>query len=143
MDGISAAGQGVITMAECLLPNGFEELEQFVDYWVRDTNDERWKQRSKASMEEIRRFYDQMLARAEDAITHLDAFPLDDMPPDSECLFKLLLAIAHAAMAVEMHGQPRARHAQLRSDLHVTEGPWPLGGGGKARKISKAKEVLA
>jgi hypothetical protein len=115
-------------MAEPLLPSGFDELEQFVGYWVRDTNNERWKQRSKASMEEIQRFYDHMLARAEDAIAHLDAFPLDDMPPASERLFKLLLAIAHVAMAVEMHGQPIAHRAQLRSDLQMTQGPWPFGG---------------
>ena len=118
--------------ANCVLPVGFEDLEPFVEYWVRDSNDERWKQRSKAPMDDIRRFYDLMLARAEDAITHLDAFPLERMPADAERLFKLLLALAHAAMAVEMHGQPRAHRAQVRTDLHVTEGPRPFGGGERA-----------
>ena len=112
-----------------LLPPGFEDLEPFVDYWVRSTNDERWIQRSKAPMPEIKRFYDTMLARAEDIITHLDTFALGQMPADAECLFKLLLSLAQAAVAVEMHGQPRAHRAQLRNDLHVTEGPWPYGGG--------------
>eukprot|EP01136_Pigoraptor_vietnamica_P037662 Opistho-1_new@105939 len=118
--------------AERLLPTGFEDLEAFVGYWVRDTNDERWQQRSRAAMDDIRRFYDQMLARAEDAIEYLDPFPLDRMPAEAERLFKLLLALAQAAMAVEMHGQPRARHAQIRSDLHVTQGPWPFGGSPRA-----------
>lgn len=130
-------------MVERSLPSGFDELEQFVDYWVRDSNDARWQQRSKASMQDIRHFYDLMLIRAEDAIAHLDAFPLDDMPPDAERLFKLLLAIAHAAMAVEMHGQPRAHHAQLRNDLHVIQGPWPFGGGGTGKKTISIKEVRA
>ncbi|WP_199688163.1 hypothetical protein [Noviherbaspirillum sedimenti] len=127
-----------------LLPEGFENLEPFVGYWVRDTNNERWKQRSLASMEDIRSFYDAMLARAEDAITHLDKFPLDQMPEDAERLFKLLLAIAHAAMAVEIHGQPRARNAKLRNDLNVTQGPWPFGGvrnGGDHQKTIGNKEV--
>lgn len=112
-----------------LLPKGFEDLEPYVDYWVRDTNDERWQQRSAASMEAIRSFYDRMLARAEDAIALLDTYPLDRMPPEAERLFKLLLALAQAAIAVEMHGQPRARGARLRDDLRVTQGPWPFGGG--------------
>lgn len=127
-----------------LLPAGFEDLEVFVPYWVRDTNDQRWQQRSKASMAEIQLFYDQMLARAEDAITYLDRFAFDDMPQEAACLFKLLLAIAHAAMAVEMHGQPRAHHAQLRTDLHVSKGPWPFGGGERAKdrkKIIKITEM--
>ncbi|WP_201747197.1 hypothetical protein [Glaciimonas sp. PCH181] len=124
-----------------LLPAGFEDLAPFVAYWVRDTNDERWQQRSKASMEEIQHFYDQMLARAEDAISYLDQFAFDDMPQDAACLFKLVLAIAHAAMAVEMHGQPRAHHAQLRSDLHVSKGPWPYGGGERARDRQKIIKI--
>ncbi len=125
-----------------LLPPGFEDLEPFVDYWVRSTNDERWRQRSKASMPDIQRFYDTMLARAEDAIAHLDAFPLGQMPADAECLFKLLLSLAQAAVAVEMHGQPRAHRAQLRNDLHVTEGPWPFGGGEHAASSRPATPIM-
>jgi hypothetical protein len=111
------------------LPDGFEGLEPFVADWVRDSNNERWQQRSAMSMAQIQDFYDAMLAQSEDAIAYLDTFPLDAMPADAERLFKLLLAIAHAAIAVEMHGQPRAAHAALRDDLQVSQGPWPHGGG--------------
>lgn len=110
------------------LPPNFEDLEPFVEYWLRDTNDERWQQRSRASMDDIRRFYDAMLARAEDAIAYLDQFPLDDMPEDATRLFKLLLGVAQAAIAVEMHGQPRARHSPYPHRIHVMNGPAPHGG---------------
>ena len=110
------------------LPEGFEDLQHFVEYWVRDTNDERWQQRSKAAMPDIQAFYDAMLARAEDAIAYLDTFPLDRMPEEATRLFKLLLAIAHAAMAVEMHGQPRVKRSKFPYSIHVKQGPWPLGG---------------
>ena len=63
------------------LPAGFEELEPFVSYWARKTNDERWDQRSRSPMPDIQSFYDAMLARAEDAIAYLDQHPLgNDLP---------------------------------------------------------------
>ena len=43
------------------LPPGFDELEDFVDYWAGETNDIRWDRRSKAAMPDIQRFYDAML----------------------------------------------------------------------------------
>lgn len=110
------------------LPKGFEDLQPFVEYWVRDTSDDRWQQRSKASMEDIQCFYDAMLARAEDAIAYLDTFPLDDMPADAGRLFKLLLAIGQAAIAVEMHRQPRAHHSVFPHGIHISQGPRFFGG---------------
>jgi len=110
------------------LPKGFEDLQPYVEYWVRDSNDERWQQRSKAPMADIKTFYDAMLTRAEDTIAYLDQFPLDNMPADATRLFKLLLAIAQAAMAVEMHGQPRVRNSRFPYKIHMKNGPWPLGG---------------
>ena len=56
-----------------LLPLQFADLSRFVEYWVRDSNDQRWDQRSRAPMEEIQQFYDATLAtRAEDILAHLD-----------------------------------------------------------------------
>jgi hypothetical protein len=114
--------------ADQSLPKGFEDLQPYVAYWMRDTSDDRWQQRSKASMEDIKDFYDAMLARAEDAIEYLDAFPLDNMPDDAGRLFKLLLAIGQAAIAVEMHRQPRAHHSKFPHDIHLTKGPQFFGG---------------
>jgi hypothetical protein len=114
--------------ADQSLPKGFEDLQPYVDYWMRDTSDDRWRQRSRASMEDIRSFYGAMLARAEDAIAYLDNFPLDSMPADADRLFKLLLAIGQAAIAVEMHRQPRAHHSKFPHEVHITKGPKFYGG---------------
>lgn len=52
-------------------------------------------------MADIQRFYDAVVARAEQGIAHCEQFPLGQMPADTERLFKLLLAMNHAAIAVE------------------------------------------
>ncbi len=109
------------------LPAGFEDLQPFVAYWARDTNDARWDQRSRASMENIQTFYDAMLARAEDAIACLDHYPLDAPPPDAARLGLLLIALGQAAIAVEMHGQPRTAYSAFPHGIRVIKGPWPFG----------------
>jgi hypothetical protein len=111
-----------------LLPPQFSELSRFVEYWVRDHNDQRWDQRSRAPMEEIQQFYEALLPRAEDIIAHLDHYPLgDDLPAAEGRLARLLLALGQAAIAVEMHGQPRTAYSQFPHNIHVVKGPWPLG----------------
>lgn len=114
--------------ADPSLPAGFEALEPFVAYWVHDTNDARRAARSTAQMEDIQAFYDAIVPRAEEGIAHLEQFALDSMPADAERLFKLLLAMNHAAIAVEMHGQPRAFDSTWPSAVRITQGPWPHGG---------------
>lgn len=112
-----------------LLPPGFEALEPFVAYWVHETNDQRRQARSTARMEDIQAFYDAIVAQAEAGIAYLEAYELGKMPPDAERLFKLLLAMNHAAIAVEMHGAPRAADSTWPSPVRIAQGPWPHGGG--------------
>lgn len=114
---------------EALLPPGFENLEPFVDYWARKTTNERWDQRSRAAMADITAFYDAMYERAEDAIAWLDThFPLGAaLSAPAERLAELLLALAHVAIAVEMHRQPRSPHTAFPHGIRVASGPWPLG----------------
>ncbi len=115
------------TQSDALLPPGFGELEGFVAYWAGETNDIRWDRRSRAAMAEIRRFYDAMLPRGEDAMKYLEKFPLAEMPDDATRLFRLLLSLAHASMAVEMHRQPRAKFSPFPHGMHIGRGPWPQG----------------
>lgn len=110
------------------LPDGFESLEPFVAYWCHDANDARRAARSQATMHDIKAFYDAIVARADEAIAHVEQFELGRMPPDAERLFKLLLAMNHAAIAVEMHGAPRAIDSTWPSAVRVSRGPWPHGG---------------
>lgn len=118
------------------LPPDFQALEVFVDDWALDSTDARRDRRCGSSMVEIQRFYDAIVARAEDGIAYLEQYPLGDMPPDAECLFKLLLAMNHAAIAVEMHGQPRAHAAKYPNSVRMTQGPWPLGGSFRLGEMS-------
>lgn len=112
---------------DSLLPPGFAALEEFAPYWASATTDLRWDRRAKAEMPEIRRFYDAALARAEDIIAYLEAFPLGAMPEAETKLFQLLLALPHAAMAVEFHHQPRALASPFPHGMKIGRGPWPQG----------------
>ena len=117
-----------MTATSSRLPPAFQQLEGFVPYWSLETNDQRRAARSTAEMDDIQRFYDAMVPCAEAAIVHCEQFALGQMPPDSERLFKLLLAMNHAAIAVEMHGAPRAFDSTWPSAVRITQGPWPHGG---------------
>lgn len=105
-----------------LLPDGFEALEPFVGYWARPTTQERREQREAASMEAILAFYAPMIALAPAAMRHLEAFPLDAMPPPAARLMELVLALAHVSMATELHGQPRAPHTPYPHGVRLVQG---------------------
>jgi hypothetical protein len=109
------------------LPEEFRELEPFVPYWAVNTSQERIARRSEASMEAMKLFYDAMLLRGEEILSYIERSPLDQLPPESELLFKLMLSLAHVAMAVEIHGQPRAPNSPYPNGLRITQGATPLG----------------
>lgn len=115
------------TMGEGALPAGFEELAPFVAYWVVPTSQERIARRSEASMHDIRQFYDAMMARGEELLAFFDRYPLDDLPADAATLYQLLLALAHAAMAVEVHRQPRAPNSPYPNGIRIVRTPQPFG----------------
>jgi hypothetical protein len=105
------------------LPGGFEELEPFVDQWCLKGAQERHARRESASMEDIRRFYDAMLVKAPAAIAYLEGKPFDGLPDDEQRLMHLLLALGHVAVAVEVHGQPRAPHTPYPHRVRLTQPP--------------------
>ena len=109
------------------LPAGFEDLEAFVDRWSVPTSHERWIKRAAMPYAEIETFYDAMLARADDATACLEQFPLDDMPEPEQRLFQLMLAMCHAAIAVEVHQAPSIRHAPQAHALRIVKGFQPHG----------------
>jgi hypothetical protein len=104
------------------LPAGFEELECFVDHWGGHTTQERMSARCSVEMPEIRQFYDAMTERAEDALVHLEQFPMDAMPPDALQLLALVLALAQAHIAVEVHGAARAPNTPWPNSIRLTSG---------------------
>ena len=92
-------------MAQQQLPEGFRDLEPWLA-WSLATERERSAKRQSSTMEEIKAFYDAMLARMEEVLSYLEQFPLDNIPPDAQQLFYLTLSLAEVAPAVELFGQP-------------------------------------
>jgi hypothetical protein len=61
---------------------------------------------SDGTMEDIKAFYDAMLARMEEVLPYLDQFSVDALPKDAARLFYLTLSLAEVAPDVEQFGQP-------------------------------------
>jgi hypothetical protein len=93
-------------MADALLPAEFSDLERYAATWCLATEPERWAQRLRTSMEDLRGFYDAFFPRAEAASAYCDRFPLDDMPADAERLLQLLHSLLMVSYAVEVWKQP-------------------------------------
>src|SRR3546814_18834237 len=70
-------------------------------------------------MAEITRFYDVLLSRSEAILDHVETFPLYAMPAPTLRLFRLQLALAHAAMSVELHKQPRSHHSPYPHQVRI------------------------
>ena len=92
-------------MPESLLPAQFHELEQWKE-WSLATDQERSAKRQASTMEDIKTFYNAMLARMEEVLPYLEQFSADELPQDATRLFYLTLSLAEVAPAVEQFGQP-------------------------------------
>lgn len=93
-------------MPESALPEAFRDLEPWLA-WSLETEKERSDKRQASSMDELKAFYDAMLARMEAILSYLDQFSLDDLPADAQRLFLLALSLAEVAPAIEQFGQPQ------------------------------------
>ncbi len=109
------------------LPRGFEALEPFVAQWCCDTSEKRMQVRCEADMGEIRSFYNSMLEHADEAFDLIERYPLGDMPEDVARLAKLLLGLAQASVAVEIHGQPRAPDTPYPNSIRLVRSTSPFG----------------
>src|SRR5215470_17569131 len=93
-------------MSDARLPPEFAQLESYAATWCLPTEPERWAQRLRSSMDEMRAFYDAVFPRAEEAIACCERFPLDDMPAEAERLLQLLYSLLMVSYAVEVWKQP-------------------------------------
>lgn len=93
-------------MSGALLPAEFSELEPFATTWCLRTEGERFAQRLGSSMEDMQAFYDAFCPRAEEAITHCERLPLDDMPEDAHRLLQLIYSLIMVSFPVESWRQP-------------------------------------
>ncbi len=109
------------------LPDGFAELEAFVDDWDLPTSHARWIHRNQSPYADIMRFYEAMVARAEEATALIEGHPLHAMPDDVARLFRLVLALTHAAIAVELHKASHSPYSPVTHNLQLTVGIQPCG----------------
>ncbi len=111
-------------MAEKLLPPEFADLEPFAATWCLATEPERFAQRMAVPMDEMQRFYDAVTARADEALTYCDKFPIDDMPEDAKNLLHLLYSMVMVSFPIERWGQGRVPDTGAAYlDLLVEPGP--------------------
>ena len=89
-----------------VLPAEFADLEQYSD-WCLPDEAQRYAKRLSTSMYEMQDFYDAITARAEEAISYCDKFPLDDLPDDVLALMHLLYSMITVSFPVECWKQPR------------------------------------
>jgi hypothetical protein len=94
-------------MSTTSLPDGFADLEPYVEEWARPTHAERYEVRLSKTFDELCEFYDAIAARAEDAIAHLDGLDLDALPEDATRLLHLLYSMILVSYAVNVFHQPR------------------------------------
>ena len=109
------------------LPRGFEALEPFMAQWCCETSAERMEVRCEADMGDIRSFYDSMLEHADAAFDLIERYPIGEMPDDVARLAKLLLGLAQASVAVEIHGQPRAPDTPYPNSIKLIRSTAPFG----------------
>jgi hypothetical protein len=114
-------------MMPSALPGGFQSLDPFVPYWSGETTQMRWDRRSAATMEEIQSFYDAMLHHADAALALLQQRPLSELDEPEATLLRLLLSLASCAIAIELHGQPRAPYSPYPHGIRVLKGSAPYG----------------
>ena len=87
-----------------ILPQGFQELEQFVDDWGTLCNqNERYLQRQKTPYPQLKLFYDAITPRIEEVFEHLEIFTYGEpLPAPQQHLLNLLLGLSEVAQAVEV-----------------------------------------
>jgi hypothetical protein len=94
------------------LPDGFEALAPYAETWGKlESQLDRYLLRQKSTMAELRAFYDAAAPRLEAAFSHLDEFPMDDLPPGEALLYRTILGLTEVAQAIEVFNQPGVPYA--------------------------------
>ncbi|GLE53459.1 hypothetical protein [Mycobacterium montefiorense] len=89
------------------LPEGFADLVPFVAGWALPTRAQRYEARLSKPYDDLVTFYDAIAPRAEEAIAHLDALDINELPEDAERLLHLLYSMILVSYAVNVFKQNR------------------------------------
>lgn len=103
------------------LPEGFEDLERFVDFWAVETMAERMARRFAHDGDARRAFYGAMAPRLQAAIDRLGAVGVERaMSAPERRLKQLVLAMAEVALTIEIYDpEIEARHSRSNRQIHI------------------------
>jgi hypothetical protein len=89
-----------------MLPDTFQDLEEFAEKWCIATEPGRYTERLNSTMPQMHAFYDAAFPRIREAMTYLDQFPLHDLPERELNLLHLMYSLIMVSLPVEVWGQP-------------------------------------
>lgn len=99
------------------LPDGYEVLEPFVDFWAVHGTAARDAKRTASSEAQRKAFYQIAKDHVPRALALLDQTPLDQFDEKQSNLMNLLLSFAHVVNAVELLGAGEEKHAKFRAAM--------------------------
>jgi len=102
------------------LPSGFEALQPYAETWGKlETQTERYLHRQHCTMKDLKAFYDAAAPRLEEIFSHLEKFPMNELPEPEALLYRTTLGLTEAAMAVEVFGQPGVPYAPFPHTMAI------------------------
>lgn len=104
------------------LPEGFEDLAGWLNEWALKTEQQRFGKRVRSTIEDIRPFYDAMLARMPAIMEHLSRLPVEGLAPEDEALMKLALSYVEISRCFEAWGQIDVRADFFKPEYLHTDG---------------------
>lgn len=102
------------------LPQGFAALEPFVAQWAVEDTAQRCEMRGSSTQEEREAFFAAATPLLDAALEYLDGQPLHSLAGADARLMKLMLALAHVALAVEIQGMDEEKGTPWRKRMKVT-----------------------
>ena len=110
-----------------LLPEGFEALEPFVEYWAVAPAALRAERRTLSTQQQREDFYNIANGILPAALAYLDIMSLSQLCESERRLMNLMCSFAHAAYAIEVQAENESQHARLRNGLRITRATADIG----------------
>lgn len=104
------------------LPEAFADLQTWLPQWAPDTEAARNVKRRASSQQDLNAFYQALLPRMEAIIGHLNALPLQTLPPAEQQLLHLALTFMEIAPAVEIYRHPDVPWGFAAERFHILPG---------------------
>jgi hypothetical protein len=89
-----------------LLPSAFASLERYAPIWDLPDTNARYAKRLESTLNDLKRFFEDMMARVNDIKTYLDTKSFADYTDQDRRLARLMFALGVVGPAVEMFKQP-------------------------------------